>query len=202
MSISCSASPLPLQTAAALRLAQRNVALQVHPLTMQYPLAIRFDSMENFCKRSRITRAALAKEPDLADGCTIILENSRQGTQYLVLYNGLLQNRRRCAFTLAHEIGHILLEHRKDGPDEEKEADAFAAELLAPRILVWAMGQQLPHTVLQHEIMDAFFLSRQAAANRLVGLRGLSYSSFLPAERALLSRLGSLLPSNAPRVSI
>ena len=37
----------------------------------------------------------------------------------------------RCRYTLAHEIGHIVM-HRFPTPDAESEADRFAAELLMP----------------------------------------------------------------------
>lgn len=42
----------------------------------------------------------------------------------------------RIRWTLAHEIGHLVL-HREDSTDDmEKEADAFAAEFLMPEILI------------------------------------------------------------------
>jgi Zn-dependent peptidase ImmA (M78 family) len=37
----------------------------------------------------------------------------------------------RCRFTLAHEIGHIVM-HRTPSPNAEEEADRFAAEFLMP----------------------------------------------------------------------
>jgi Zn-dependent peptidase ImmA (M78 family) len=37
----------------------------------------------------------------------------------------------RCRFTLAHEIGHMVM-HSIPSPNAEKEADAFAAEFLMP----------------------------------------------------------------------
>lgn len=42
-------------------------------------------------------------------------------------------NQRRLRFTLAHELGHIVLGHRLEEDWEEKEADFFASQLLAPR---------------------------------------------------------------------
>ena len=58
--------------------------------------------------------------------------------RFLVLYDEG-RDPRRVRFTLAHELGHILLGHltgpeeeRSRGDAAEKEADAFAAEFLAP----------------------------------------------------------------------
>jgi Zn-dependent peptidase ImmA (M78 family) len=39
----------------------------------------------------------------------------------------------RCRFSLAHELGHLVMHQQPgNGPDQEKEADAFAAEFLMP----------------------------------------------------------------------
>lgn len=49
----------------------------------------------------------------------------------------------RIRFTIAHELGHILLSHpMADGREqiEEKDADMFAARLLAPACVLWGLG--------------------------------------------------------------
>lgn len=51
---------------------------------------------------------------------------------YEMLYDARA-NPRRMRFTLAHELGHIILNHRMEAPWEEREADYFASQLLAPR---------------------------------------------------------------------
>ncbi|WP_244943065.1 ImmA/IrrE family metallo-endopeptidase [Streptomyces inhibens] len=38
----------------------------------------------------------------------------------------------RCRFSLAHELGHLVMHHGPGGAEQEKEADAFAAEFLMP----------------------------------------------------------------------
>lgn len=38
----------------------------------------------------------------------------------------------RCRFSLAHELGHLVLHHSPGGADQERQADAFAAEFLMP----------------------------------------------------------------------
>jgi hypothetical protein len=53
-----------------------------------------------------------------------------------VYYNDS-QNVRRINFSLAHEIGHIALQHSVPRTEEhEKEADRFASYLLAPRMAI------------------------------------------------------------------
>ena len=44
-------------------------------------------------------------------------------------------NPARRRFSLAHELGHFALRHRRGSEAEEREADCFARNLLAPRLL-------------------------------------------------------------------
>lgn len=92
-------------------------------------------------------------------------------TGYVIFYNDDTNFKlpRRIRFTLAHELGHILLGHfdnhkgflSRNGfdiadPVREKEADIFASELLVPKGLV-AIGCS------QTEIVDKFDISEDAA---------------------------------------
>lgn len=80
----------------------------------------------------------------------------------------------RAAFTIAHEIGHIVLNHVKPGAvttvnrepspgdaPEEQAANQFAARLLAPACVLWGLGIHTPE-----EIMELCRISRQAAQFR------------------------------------
>lgn len=59
---------------------------------------------------------------------------------YLLLYNDeLYQSPERLRFTLAHELGHIVLKHRQDSYVEDMEADTFAQHLLCPEPLMEPM---------------------------------------------------------------
>ena len=81
---------------------------------------------------------------------------------YEMIYDAR-ENRRRMRFTLAHELGHILLNHRMEAPWEEREADYFASQLLAPRpvfnvLAVYGFDSSNPEV-----IAAAFQLSKAAA---------------------------------------
>lgn len=71
------------------------------------------------------------------DGFTL-----RRNGRYIIVYNDsprIGAARRR--FTLAHELGHYALRHSEEGNEvEEKEADCFARNLLAPRLVALAHG--------------------------------------------------------------
>ena len=78
----------------------------------------------------------------------------------------------RCRFTIAHELGHILLGHEliKDRyfrkfdiskPEIETEADMFASRLLAPACVLWGLNL---HTA--EEIAKACNITKKAAQVR------------------------------------
>lgn len=72
-------------------------------------------------------------------------------------------NKHRMRFTLAHELGHILLNHKMEAPWEEKEADYFASQLLAPRPVFNALSVRGFDTSNAELIALTFNLSRAAA---------------------------------------
>lgn len=67
--------------------------------------------------------------------------------------------RQRCRFTIAHELGHIFLGHKlKNGKhtrcfdattEEEDEANRFAARILAPACVIWALDLHDPKEIRQ-----------------------------------------------------
>ena len=78
----------------------------------------------------------------------------------------------RCRFTIAHELGHILLGHKltenryfrkfdTTKPEIETEADMFASRLLAPACVLWGLNL---HTA--DEIAKVCNISKKAAQAR------------------------------------
>lgn len=72
-----------------------------------------------------------------------------QGKRRIILYNeeaplGCIR------FTIAHEIGHAVLEHLdEDDPGAEKEANCFARNLLCPVPVVYGLGLNAPQEFVQ-----------------------------------------------------
>lgn len=112
-----------------------------------------------------------------ADARTSILRGTND---FLTVYDSSVTPKTRIRWTLAHEIGHIIMGHlhcyketsiSRGGLTPKKykvledEADFFAAELLQPMTLVKALGCRT-----QKEVMQVFNVSRKAAANRLTDL--------------------------------
>lgn len=108
---------------------------------------------------------------------------SPHSNRYTVVYNDTCKSIGRVRWTLAHELGHMVLNHHKDFDqtrltrngltnDEyqvlDKEADAFAAELLAPTILAAISGWTSITDLMRHN-----GLSKQAASNRSKSLNNI-----------------------------
>ena len=136
----------------------------MHPAVHRFrlPGEVRFDSYGSYCQATGVDRATLFAHAG-ADGMTI-----RHGGLYLVLYDEQVENERRRAFTLAHEVGHILLSHGggEQAAIEEREANAFAAALLAPEVAVRYLAHRDGCAITEEWLCGAFFLSKEAARYR------------------------------------
>lgn len=83
----------------------------------------------------------------------------------------------RQRFTVAHEIGHIVLEHLHLGSDtsqslgstQEKEADAFAGELLIPSSDLKKFTKDKDKTI--EDIVERYQVSKGAASSAINGNR-------------------------------
>ena len=109
-----------------------------------------------------------------SDGESIIMSDGVP----LIIYNKCKPKARK-RFTVAHEIGHILLGHvgryhlvNREPSDSdnpiERAANVFAARLLAPACVLWALNAQTPE-----EIMKLCDISYQAAEYRAARMQEL-----------------------------
>lgn len=119
---------------------------------------------------------------------------------YIFFDSTLPADRRR--FTIAHEIGHLVLGHvgrgnvttvnREPSPQdspEETQANQFAARLLAPACVLHELGAVTPEAIQQ-----ACGLSRQAAtfrADRMQELERRNRYYVSPLERRVLQQFAS-----------
>lgn len=115
-----------------------------------------------------IERASLSQAVHRTDGMTFYARE----TPIILFDEKMLPARAK--FTVAHELGHIILGHVKPGnvttvnrepqpndEPEERAANQFAARLLAPACVLWGLDV---HTT--EEIMELCHISRQAAQFR------------------------------------
>ena len=122
-----------------------------------------------------IERANLSQAVHRTDGITFYTEE----TPIILFDEKVLPARAK--FTVAHELGHIILGHVKPGEvtvanrepsskdaPEEQAANQFAARLLAPACVLWGLGIHKPE-----EIMELCHISRQAAQFRAMRMEEL-----------------------------
>lgn len=116
----------------------------------------------------------------------------------------------RQRFTLAHELGHLLLEGRlATGMDEEKACDRFAGAFLVPCVAVrYVLGQQR-HALewqelygLKHEfgLSMAGWLQRAKQCNVITDTAHLSMFKRFSAKGWRKSEPGDPLPQEHPRL--
>ena len=122
-----------------------------------------FDTFSGYCASVGLRGDAFLSGGHLPDGMTVSL-----GSRYLVLYDERVTSAARRHWTLAHELGHILLRHDgRCGSREEREANDFAAELLMPSSAL-AYLAHITSSPLDEDIVCANFnVSHEAAARRL-----------------------------------
>lgn len=77
------------------------------------------------------------KNKELYEMCISYSEDAfRNGNLKLIAYNDKMPVK-RIRFSLMHELGHHILVHKNDLPQNETEANYFASNILAPRIAIY-----------------------------------------------------------------
>lgn len=82
--------------------------------------------------------------------------------QGVIFYNDKFPHKERQRFSLMHEVGHIVLNHEGESSGNEKEADLFARNILAPMSIIWQL-----HLDSVKDICETFNVSCMAA-NRIL----------------------------------
>lgn len=92
------------------------------------------------------------------DGMSCYVANSMS---YLILYNDEMDFN-RIRFTIAHEIGHIVLEHEYSCEETESEADYFARNLLVP------MGVLIYKNISDYRVIEKMFTVSSSVAGNVI----------------------------------
>ena len=172
------------KAARKLLLKQNSAALPVDIQKLRFDVDVCFDTFQNYSAITGIPVSLLLPSEAFRDGYTV---KSEKG--FLVLTDVLLSrevgvhrslnvsgnvsgniHQKRLNWTLAHEVGHITLEHESDGEVQEYEADLFAGELLMPEPVLLEL-ERIGGGLNEIEISRIFGVSESAAASKLARMR-------------------------------
>lgn len=140
-----------------------------------------------------IRELGLEAQCDISDGFTV-----RSGDRCYVFYN-MEQPPGRVRFTIAHELGHVLLGHLGDGEHtvynresssedalEEHTANVFASRLLAPACVLHALGAVTPEQIAA--VCDISMAAARFRAGRMGVLEQRGKYGASPLERQVLAQ--------------
>lgn len=125
---------------------------------------IKIDTIQNY---SRITGIPLTKlQTELITGAIVC---KKHGVN-LILYDDEQPNERRKHWGIVHEVGHVYLNHDNDDRKSEIEAHFFAAQVIAPEIVLWGIVKE-KLLLTSDDLYNHFNISYEAAARRISTLK-------------------------------
>lgn len=120
------------------------------------------------------------------------------------------ESRERIRFTVCHELGHILLGHPlkmgllqhtrttdKERPQVESEADMFAARVLAPACVIWALDLHTPEEIAA--LCQISLESAKYRADRMELLYKRNMFLSHPLERKVYEQFRNFIEEKKPR---
>lgn len=173
-------------TATALLLQQDLYTLRIDVRDFRLPSDIIIDSLQNFCEITGYPIADLNTQ-SVAGACTI-----KHGGKNLILYDDDIAYEPRKHWGIAHELGHVYLGHTDDNRKAEIEAHFFAAQLVAPEIVLINMAKRQGH-LYGFELPEHFNISCEAAEKRIACLNKKYSYSYGEDDRLLEARFAPIL---------
>lgn len=127
----------------------------------------------------------------------------QDGVWYIIFDDTDVRGKQR--FTVAHELGHILLGHAlKNGyytrrsnivkPEDERAADMFAARLLAPACVLWGIGATTAEQIAA--VCDISITAARIRAERLDLLRKRDKFLTSPIEREVYQKFDEYIKNS------
>lgn len=173
--------------ATKLLLKQNPESLLIDVRQFDFDRRIQIDSVQNYS--SVVMRPLSDFVCDEFSGCCLI----RHSRCNLILYDESEQDERRKHWGITHEVGHIYLEHDKDTKKEEIEAHFFAAQLIAPEIVLREMAKRRGG-LYRADIQRFFNLSYAATQKRWNTLQARKdWYSYTDADKTLLKKFKPIL---------
>ena len=129
------------------------------------------------------------------------------GTKWYIIYDDSASTE-RSRFTVAHELGHIFLGHKLvEGkiartktfairPEIEREADMFAARLLCPACILWALDLHTAEEISR--VCRVSYAAARIRAERMELLYARNMFLTHPLEQKVYQQFQDFIRSHAP----
>ena len=127
---------------------------------------------------------------------------NHNGTYYIFYNQDCTQQ--RCRFTIAHELGHIMLGHVKENcyttvnrepwstdNEDERQANIFASRLLAPSCVLWGLNISSTEDIAR--VCDISIISARFRYQRLKVLYARNKFLTSPLERLVFQNFGEFI---------
>lgn len=150
------------------------------------PEAVFIESMQNFCDVTGFPISKLNNEH--IDGACLL----KQGKARIILYDDSIVNNSRKHWGIAHELGHVFLNHTNDNRESEIEAHFFAAQLIAPEIVLLELCKR-KGSLFGCDLPAYFNISYEAAAKRIATLSHRSTYNYADIDRQLLQKFTPII---------
>ena len=148
-------------TASELLLKQKIDGLYIDVRNFSFDRRIIIDSLQNY---ARVTKRPIEDFIcEQFDGCCLV----KHPRCSIVLYDDNEQNECRKHWGIAHEIGHIYLDHKQDLEIEEKEAHFFAAQLIMPECVIHEIASLMSGSIAAYDLFSHFNASYKSAQKRI-----------------------------------
>lgn len=112
---------------------------------------------------------------DLADGADAF--KYEQDGIVFILYDNKINSIGRIRWSVAHEYGHIVLNHKNQCDQNEVEANFFAANLLLPQCVLKELIQKRGD-ITKAYLKDKFSISEESAEKYLARVNGRGFDYF------------------------
>lgn len=154
---------------------------------------VKIASFQKYSEKTGLSIEEITCNHELDDA--FVLKGLRKGVT-LILYNKNKYNS-RVKHSLLHEVGHIKLDHKKHGSQEEIEAHFFASQMNAPNALIREIsrrGYRVDALVLKQN----FELSDESAAKKQDYLKRHGFNHCNDFDDAILNQFSTWLNQNFP----
>lgn len=145
-----------------------SLPISVKKISNNLPIKILFNTYSHLMELHGFSYTEVCGAYKSEDGAVI-----QNGDEYCILYNDIDRSSQRIRFTLAHELGHIILGHLQfdaclcrlsdhEYDVLEKEANQFASQLLSPEPLIYDILKK-SHRINTSQVRSIFDISYQSA---------------------------------------